>query len=253
MFRRVEGFYRHQDLVLDGLYQRPVKQSDHDKTALIEELCGAEPKKVLELGAGGGQCAFATAERGHDVTAVELVPEFAEHGNSLAKDLSNGSLVVLCEDFYALEINDVFDVVVYWDGFGVGTDKEQRHLLRRIAGWLSEDGIALIDIYTPWNAIRLIDEEMTFGDAQRQYGYDAEGNRWLDTWWRSDQPADKATQSLRCYSPADLLLLLEGTGLELAGITLGGHWDADAKVYHEAAAELGLAIWYTAQLRRRSG
>ncbi|GAB7051292.1 hypothetical protein [Catenuloplanes indicus] len=43
-------------------------------------------------------------------------------------------------------------------------------------------------------------------------------------------PDRKVTQRLRCYSPADLALLLEGTGLRLDGILLGGerialrHW-----------------------------
>jgi hypothetical protein len=33
--------------------------------------------------------------------------------------------------------------------------------------------------------------------------------------WRVGQEDDAVTQSLRCYSPADLRLLLEGTGLSV--------------------------------------
>ena len=38
-------------------------------------------------------------------------------------------------------------------------------------------------------------------------------------------------RSLRCYSPADLRLLLEDTGLRLREVRPGGHWDPDARVY----------------------
>jgi hypothetical protein len=29
-----------------------------------------------------------------------------------------------------VELSEQFDVVCYWDGFGVGTDQDQRHLLQ---------------------------------------------------------------------------------------------------------------------------
>ena len=37
--------------------------------------------------------------------------------------------------------------------------------------------------------------------------------RWIDEWVPTAAPEQALAQTLRCYSPADLLLLLEGTGL----------------------------------------
>ena len=39
-----------------------------------------------------------------------------------------------------------------------------------------------------------------------------------DTWWRVDRPEERISQVLRCYTPADLRLLLDGTGLRLDAI-----------------------------------
>ena len=48
--------------------------------------------------------------------------------------------------------------------------------------------------------------------------FDPVRNRFIDTWWDSDKPEQKLTQDIRCYSPVDLLLLLEGTSFELERI-----------------------------------
>lgn len=38
---------------------------------------------------------------------------------------------------------------LYIDGFGIGEDADQLRILKRINGWLNEDGYALRDIYEP--------------------------------------------------------------------------------------------------------
>lgn len=58
-------------------------------------------------------------------------------------------------DFSEIGPPSPFDVVSYFDGFGVGTDDDQRRLLRRITGWLSSGGCALIDIYNPYHFARI--------------------------------------------------------------------------------------------------
>ena len=174
-------------------------------------------RRVLELGAGGGQNAAAAADAGYDVIAVELVPASVAHARNLAQATRTGTLVVHKADFYTIDLEGPFDVVCYWDGFGVGSDADQRRLLRRIATWLAPDGHALIDISTPWYWAHAAGQEMQVGHAMRRYDFDADACRLLDTWWPVDDPDQRVTQYLRCYSPADLRLLLEGSGLRLAG------------------------------------
>jgi SAM-dependent methyltransferase len=133
--------------------------------------------------------------------------------------------------FFDVTLPERFDVVCYWNGFGVGTDADQRRLLRRVSGeWLRPGGVALIDVFNPlvwarWNG----DEEHKLPNPARGYDHEVREETWFDpvtstafdTWWDAARPDEKITQVLRCYSPADLALLLEGTGLRLDGIVIG--------------------------------
>lgn len=272
----VAPFYARQ-AAWSGGYTRPVEPADHKRVdqllRLFQPQLGTDspsavpppdsrPLRVLELGAGGGQFAAAAAARGLRVTAIELLPELAAHARALAATIAAGpaadphpadrpgSLTVLEGDFYAVDPDGPFDVVCYWDGFGIGSDDEQRLLLRRIQSWLAPGGCALIEVYTPWYWAAAAGREQHFHDGSaRRYGFDADACRMLDRWWLEGREAEAVTQSLRAYSPADLRLLLEGTGLVLEGIEEGGAWDETAKVWRERAP-LEAAMSYMARLVR---
>lgn len=214
----------------------------------VRRLAGEGPKKILELGPGTGSTAAALAHAGHDVVTIELQPMLAEHISELAHDLEHGSLRSIAGDFYDVDPGGPFDVVAYFDGFGIGSDEEQRRLLRRVGGWLTIEGCALIDILTPWHFAKTAGDEAEFPEGSRIYyreGFDAEGSRMTEQMWRTGDEEEVVTQSLRCYSPADLRLLLEGTDLELAEVEpYTDQW------YGERTA-LGDAMVYLAKLARR--
>ncbi len=240
-------FYTKQNQ-WSGVYEESIHEGHRLKAAWIEELTGAGRKRILELGAGGGQVAAAMAELGHEVVAVEQAPTLAAHIQKLAATLPTGQLTAVQGDFYRVDFTGSFDVVCYYDGFGVGTDAEQRHLLRRIASWLTPTGSALIEIYTPWYAASVDGRGWRVGQAERRYNFDADGCRWLDTWWPIDQPEGAVQQSLRCYCPADLRLLLEPTGLQLQHVKPGGTMDW-AQHKWLPVAPLGKAMNYVAQFK----
>ena len=187
---------------------------------------------MLELGSGYGTTAAATAAAGHAVTAVEISDRvrFASRFGD--------SVTLINEDFYEVRLGGTFDAVTYWNGFGIGSDADQRRLLRRIAAeWLRPGGVALIDVYNPLVWARWHDDlSHRTPDASRGYAYelhelttfDPVTNTATDTWWEAGKPDEKISQRLRCYSPADLTLLLEGTGLRLSGITVGEDSTASA-------------------------
>ena len=78
--------------------------------------------------------------------------------------------------------------------------------------------------------------------------FDAAGSRMLDTWWAADDPARTVTQSLRCYSPADLRSLLHASGVSLAGVEPRGCFDPESREFREEC-ELDQAMQYIAYLR----
>ena len=182
----------------------------------VTRHAGSESLRILELGSGIGTTAAALAVAGHDVVAVELLGELAAYTQELASVVTGGSLRAIAGDFYEIEPPGRFDVVAYFDGFGIGSDEDQRRLLRRIVGWLVPNGCVLIDVFLPWFWAGRAgnEEEFPKGSGVRYFdGFDAEECRMTERMWRVGHEGDAVTQSLRCYSPADLRLLLEGTGL----------------------------------------
>jgi SAM-dependent methyltransferase len=212
--------------------------ADHDRAraASIERLCGDGVRSILELGAGDGATAAATSELGYDVIALEFCPPLAEQARKLSYDPRKGLFIVIDEDYYDVELNNTFDVVCMWDSFGAGSDSDQRLLLRRIAKrWIATGGCALIDVFSPWWWARRAGEEFHLPggalspqsvDMVSRYDFDPIGGRFINTRYPTNEENKAVTQSTRCYTPADLALLLEGTGLridliEAAGKTLG--------------------------------
>jgi SAM-dependent methyltransferase len=205
---------------------------DQARAAAIHRLGGPGSKRVLELGAGHGHTAAATARLGHHVTAVELSPRRAAQARALAETLPAAALSVLEGDFYSLAVPGRFDVVCYWDGFGVGTDADQRRLLRRIAEeWLAEGGCALIDVASTAWAARHAGEQQRLGALEgvpgsvemlRRYHFDVLHSRWIDEWQPAAHPEHALAQTIRGYTPADFALLLEGSGLALARLEVEG-------------------------------
>ena len=204
-------------------------ESDENRAKIIKRICPTS-KIVLELGCGYGNTAAATASAGFDVVANELSDRI-----KFAKKFKNekyiGSLKFVKGDFYTTELGKNYDVVAYWNGFGIGTDMDQRRLLKRICDdWLADNGRALIDIGNPFVRSSWAGE-VEHKDASPERGYhhtidevidyDPVHNRFIDTWWESKSPDKKFTQTIRNYTPADLVLLLEGTGLKIESIFVG--------------------------------
>src|SRR5262249_50098311 len=132
-----------------------LSDGDLERAAIVERLCGPEPKRVLEIGSGFGGTAAALANQGHLVTAVELSSVRAEYARELALEKRKGQLKIVEADFYQVELMDQFDLVCYWNGFGTGTDADQRRLLRKIAStWLMPNGCLLMNIFSPWWWVR---------------------------------------------------------------------------------------------------
>jgi SAM-dependent methyltransferase len=208
-----------------------VGDRDRARVERLHRLCGPEPRRILELGCGYGNTAAAFAEAGHRVVAVELTDR-ADHAKAHAERLGPDRLQVVRGDFYTVAVEGRFDTVAYWNGFGIGSDADQRRLLRRIAGeWLAPGAVALIDVFNPlvwagWNGdLELLQANPERGyrhELQQHVAFDPVTATAVDTWWDTAEPERRISQRLRCYSPADLRLLLEGTGLALTGILAGG-------------------------------
>jgi SAM-dependent methyltransferase len=220
----VRPFYERQYSWAD--WRRRWANPDPDDPGLaahvqaVRRLGGPGGRRILELGSGTGHIAAALANAGHEVVAIELLEDLADNIDRLAGSVRTGSLEAVCGDFYELDVEGPFDIVAYFDGFGIGGDEDQRRLLRRIVSWLAPGGYALVDVFMPsyWIGAAGGKEEFPPGSGVWYLDrFDAEGGRMIEDMWREGDEDGVVSQTLRCYSPADLRLLLERTALRLAG------------------------------------
>ena len=91
---------------------------------LDQALNGRRTGRVLELGAGAGGTAAATAELGYEVTAIDLSPLRAQFARELASTVSPAPTIVE-GDFYSADLGSGYDAVVYWNGFGMNEDADE--------------------------------------------------------------------------------------------------------------------------------
>lgn len=188
----------------------------------VTRHAGSAPLRILELGSGTGTTAAALAVAGHDVVAIEMQGELAAYTQELAALVMGGSLHAIAGDFYEAEPPGKFDVVAYFDGFGIGNDEDQRRLLRRIVGWLVPGGCVLVDVLAPWYWSRRAGNEEEFptgdwGALPRRVRPRGMPHDRADVARRARGRRRHAVAAV-CYSPADLRLLIEGTGLSVVDV-----------------------------------
>ena len=222
----VQPFYTQKSEWLRTLgLPHTIQTHDRARATTVVRYCPHAHLSVLELGCGDGGTAAALADLGYDVTAIELSSLRAAQAQHFTQVPRKGSLSVVEADFYTLELPNRFDVVCYWDGFGIGTDADQQRLLRRIAHeWLQVDGVALIEVFNPlyWANEAGVERRFAPIGVSAHYGFDPLQCRFLERCIPDGDQTKALAQSIRCYTPSDLHLLVKGTGLQIVALEVAG-------------------------------
>lgn len=134
----IEPFYSETGRWWGGA-EAAITERDFERVDTVRRLTSCRRGRLLDLGSSyGNTAAFALA--GYDVTGIEISDRihFAQqHRNIVASTPNAGTLSFIHADFTRAELEQRFDVVTYWNGFGIGTDADQRALLNQIARtWL---------------------------------------------------------------------------------------------------------------------
>ncbi|WP_238600634.1 class I SAM-dependent methyltransferase [Metasolibacillus meyeri] len=242
-------FYKNQFLFLKSSVENiPTAYFEREAQKITEQV-GRPFETVLELGAGMGNIANQLSLLGKEVTTIELVKELTEH----AQKHCDEKITIICGDFYTINIGQQFDLLLYLDGFGVGNDEDQLRLLKRIYNWLSDDGYALIDIYEPNYWRDVYKEEMRPSEDTkiiRQYSFDEESSRLLDTWWHMDAKNNKYTQSLACYTAEEIYDMCQQANLEIVAYYPNGAMNYKTWAYYDIAP-LHHCISYRIKIRKK--
>jgi histidinol-phosphate/aromatic aminotransferase/cobyric acid decarboxylase-like protein/SAM-dependent methyltransferase len=126
--------------------------------AVLREL--APGTRVADLGCGKGRHAVALAERGFDVTAVDVAEELLGDAPSVtwvAHDLLSARPWLLGRA----------DAVILVQSFGWGSDADQRRLLARVRRHLEPGGLLVLDVS---NAAAIIRNLMPHAEAELESG-----------------------------------------------------------------------------------
>jgi len=226
-----KDFYNKQN-EWSNIYYRPVGEGEFERIRFIRSLTHPKGKKMLELGCGGGQFAIAASKVGYQVTALDVNADFIKFARSQSKDIPESNLKFIVTDFFQEFDLGQFDFICYWDGFGIGSDSQQKILLQKMIGMLKPNGVILLEIFTPWFwSSAAVGQSWKVSNATRKYDFDAYGNRLFDYWWETGNESSRIYQSIRCYAPVDLELLLGDTGCDIKQIKPGGAIDYSTGEY----------------------
>jgi SAM-dependent methyltransferase len=122
------------------------ERSQAEVQALVDLINLKEPMKILDLACGFGRHSNRLAALGHDITGIDLYPEFLEIARMDAK--SKDLLVNYVQgDMRNIKYKEKFDrVLLLFTAFGYFDDKTNELVLRNIYQALKVGGLFIFDI-----------------------------------------------------------------------------------------------------------
>lgn len=117
--------------------------------------------RLLDLGCGTGNITIPLAQKGYDITAIDLSAEMLAQAKAKTDTLRNAgkslSIDWQAQDMTALELYDddnflLYDgVIATFDAFNYILEPEAlQFLLQDLADYMNDDGILIFDIQTPY-------------------------------------------------------------------------------------------------------
>ena len=116
---------------------------------IFERECIERPNLVLDLAAGTGRMTLELAERGYDMTAVDISGEMLDVARKSAERIGlDGEILWLCQDMTEFELYGTVDAVVCClDSINHLTRPEElRRSFSLVHNYLIPDGIFIFDV-----------------------------------------------------------------------------------------------------------
>lgn len=104
--------------------------------------------KVLELGCGTGRYTIPLAERGVDITGLDIMPQMLKRAKSKARSLS---IRWIEEDVRTFHLNEPFNLIIETGGTfqHLLTRADQEAMLQRVHEHLKQDGCFVVSVVFP--------------------------------------------------------------------------------------------------------
>ncbi len=200
----------------------------------FEKFLPKRPELLLDLACGTGTLTAAMAERGYDMTGIDLSPEML----SVARERCSEDVLLLLQDMTAFELyGTVGAVLCSFDSLNHLTKKGQiDKCFALVHNYLDPNGLFIFDLNTPArfekeyakNSYQFEDETdegcAVFCNWQNNYSEKRGICDFYLTVFTETEPGSESYSRRdemwqeRCYSRADIEEKLKAAGFELCGI-----------------------------------
>jgi SAM-dependent methyltransferase len=188
---------------------------------LLRVLGGRERLRILDVPCGHGRHAVGLAERGHNVTGVDLSTDFLDRARALA---STRAAAVRWEHMDMCDIpwQEEFDAACcFGNSFGYMDDESNARYLAAVAGALRPGGIFLVEAGASVAEVALVQFQerrwFEYGDLlfllRNQYDHEA-GRIENEFTFVKEGVVERRTGSQRVYSYSELKAACQSAGFE---------------------------------------
>ena len=142
IFRDYAGFY-------DALYSDKDYETECDFVeSLWKEYCTFPVKSLLDLGCGTGGHALILAERGYEVTGIDISEEMLKQAKKKAKNKNLRTRFKKC-DIRNFSLNEKYDAAIaMFDVMGyINADEDIIEILCRVKSHLKPRGLFIFDVW----------------------------------------------------------------------------------------------------------
>ena len=206
---------------------------------LLERLVELRPdQSVLDIGCGGGRHAILLQERGYRVTGVDLNEGVLSLARQRWDERHRGQPgpVFVAGDMRALPVEGQFDAAIMMDvALGVFADEADNLIaVTEAADRLRPGGHLVLELYNPYFwAHRTVTQHLPPGalatdvDLVRSYRVDPVRGRVEDSVVVFDrgERRELPTQSLRAWTPPEIISLVQAAGFRRAEVFGTDGWD----------------------------
>ncbi len=122
----------------------PIREymSKWDGDSFIQNMELAKDKTVLEIGIGTGRLAMKVAPECKILYGIDISPKTVKRAKENLKDFKNVTLI--CDDFFAYEFDEKFDVIYSSLTFMHIEDKQTA--INKVSSLLNKDGVFVLSI-----------------------------------------------------------------------------------------------------------
>ncbi len=212
--------YFNDDYRIWILDQIPEEMTIQQVEMIVKTMQLSIGNHVLDLCCGLGRHSLALVEKGIEVTAFDLVPDYLQTLQHKTSKYEN--LHVVCGDARELNFINQFDgVFMMFTSFGYFSEEENIELVDKISQSLKKQGRVLIDIenrdyilknfiHEKWrhkNQGFLLERHTFFAKTSRQ--------KTRRIWINNQGQVSSYIRDLRLYSGHELINIFEKKGLKL--------------------------------------